>query len=272
MPTLSVTRSYADNTVLTEQMLDDAFDSLETFVNTTKLNSANIQTGGVAESNLATGSVTENKLGAGAVTVNKIGDGAVTTAKIADANITTAKIADSNVTTAKIADANVTTAKLADGAVTVAKLSTPAVGTSATAGNIALSASSGSFSVAGTTATDVTNLSVSITTSSAGRPVELRLVADGDTLNDSRVLIVNDGGNNSVSGAIRFLRDGTTISRVAMRKLGGDFAHQLALPPSAFSHIDTSVAASTTYTYKVQLQGSSGTNYVERVKLLAREI
>jgi hypothetical protein len=73
MPTLTVTKNWDDGQVLTEAQLDDIKNSLETFFNTTKINSANIQDGGVSTANLA--------------------DLAVTVAKIANSTITGAKIA-----------------------------------------------------------------------------------------------------------------------------------------------------------------------------------
>ena len=124
MPTLSITKNYANTTVLTEGQLDDIKTSIETFVNTTKLDSQNIQTGGIATANFATGAVDSAAIASSAVTTVKIADSNVTTAKIADSNVTTAKIANSGVTTAKILDANVTTAKIADANVTAAKIAT----------------------------------------------------------------------------------------------------------------------------------------------------
>ncbi len=83
MAQLDVTKTYDDGTVLTEAQLDASFDSIETFMNSTKISSDNIQTGGVTADCLATGSVTETKLGTGAVTVTKINDAEITLAKLA---------------------------------------------------------------------------------------------------------------------------------------------------------------------------------------------
>ena len=88
MPTLTITKSYADGDILTEADLDAIRTDILTFLNTTKIDSDNIQ----------------------------------------DAAIATAKLQNSSVTTDKIADANVTTAKLADNAVTAAKIATLAQG------------------------------------------------------------------------------------------------------------------------------------------------
>lgn len=92
-PVADIPKNYADDTDLTESQLDAAFEYVETFLNTTKLDSANIQTGGVAAENLASSCVTETKLASSAVTTAKIGDAAVTTTKILDANVTLEKLA-----------------------------------------------------------------------------------------------------------------------------------------------------------------------------------
>ena len=53
MPALTVSKLYVDGNILTEAMLDAIKSSLETFFNTTKIDSTNIQNGGVALVNLA---------------------------------------------------------------------------------------------------------------------------------------------------------------------------------------------------------------------------
>lgn len=77
-----MTKNYADDTVLTEAQLDAVKSSIETWANTTKLDSDNIQDGGLDADTLASN----------VVTTVKINDGAVTTAKIADDAITPAKL------------------------------------------------------------------------------------------------------------------------------------------------------------------------------------
>jgi len=83
MPTLSITKTYADGSVLTEADLDNIKDDIETFLNTTKIDQDNIQAGGVDAASLATDSVIAIKIQADAVT----------TVKILDANVTSAKLA-----------------------------------------------------------------------------------------------------------------------------------------------------------------------------------
>ena len=83
MPTLTITKTYADGSVLTEADLDNIKTDVENFLNTTKIDQDNIQTGGVNAASLATDSVE--------------------TIKIKDLNVTTAKIAANAVTSAKLA-------------------------------------------------------------------------------------------------------------------------------------------------------------------------
>jgi microcystin-dependent protein len=54
MPTLSVTKTYQDGNILTEADLDNIRESLETFFNTTGIDSDNIQSRGVGASNIGT--------------------------------------------------------------------------------------------------------------------------------------------------------------------------------------------------------------------------
>jgi hypothetical protein len=134
-----MTKSYDDGQVLTESMLDDMKNSTETFLNSTKVASDNIQTGGVATTNLADGVLSADATGRAKmadgflsadatgrakvadsfVTTGKINDGALTAdatgrAKMADSFVNAAKLAADAVTTAKILDSNVTGAKLED--------------------------------------------------------------------------------------------------------------------------------------------------------------
>jgi microcystin-dependent protein len=83
MPTLAVTKNYADNEILFESDLDTAFESIETFINSTKLGNDNLQANSVDTAQIANNSVS----------TNKIANDAITTVKILDAQVTLAKIA-----------------------------------------------------------------------------------------------------------------------------------------------------------------------------------
>jgi len=69
---LNIPKNYANGQILFKAQLDAAFASIETFLNDTKINNENIQTGGVSADNLASSSVTTAKIAAAAVTLAKL--------------------------------------------------------------------------------------------------------------------------------------------------------------------------------------------------------
>lgn len=82
MPLLTIDKQYDDGVVLTEAQLDAMVDSIETFVNITKLDSDNLQNQAVIESKIASNAVTTAALAPGAVTGAKVSDGSITRAKL----------------------------------------------------------------------------------------------------------------------------------------------------------------------------------------------
>jgi hypothetical protein len=257
MPTITVTKNYSDGSALTETHLDDAFESVETFINTTKLDSNNIQSGGVATGNIADASVTESKLASDAVSTTKILDNNVTGAKLAsntaddstltydgtshylkikDSGVGTTQIAASAVTTAKIADANVTTAKIATGAVTQAK-------------RAALTWNRGGSSDAFTTSSTsyVTVCTSAITTS--GRPVLLILQPAGGGISD----INGSCFFNMVRGGFGSIAEGTFVFG------------------SGFCMVDNPDAGTYTYTLEVKKDGAINPE-VEHYRLVSVEL
>jgi hypothetical protein len=201
VPTFSTDKTYEDSQILTESQLDAAFSSVETFLNTTKLDSANIQDGAIESANISAGSIT--------------------------------------------------TAKIASNAVTRAKLE--AVGQQ-------ISASCGSFSTTSTTNVDVTNLSVTITTT--GRPVMLKLIADGTTGHS----YIQQATANTRS-VLEFIRDSTAIGNYY---LGSD-GTIILVPSPSISMLD--IPAAGTYTYKLQAKVvGGGTSSVFNTKLAAFEL
>lgn len=92
MPNLSITRTVVDATVFTQAQNETQMSDIETWANTTKLDSSNLQNGAVVNATLANGVVDSTKLAAASVG----------TANIIDANVTTAKYADNSVTGAKL--------------------------------------------------------------------------------------------------------------------------------------------------------------------------
>jgi len=148
MPTLSISKTYRDGDVLFEADLDNIKSSVETFINTTKLDDDNIQDNGITgSSKLIDSSITSAKVVAEAVTATLLDTNAITTAKIGSNAVTAAKFNDLAVTTAKIADLNVTTAKLAAGAATTVKKQTPTVEQSSGTGASGTTVNSTSFTL-----------------------------------------------------------------------------------------------------------------------------
>jgi len=188
--------------------------------------------------------------------------GGVTSVNVpADGSVTTAKIADGSVTTAKIADGAVTTPKIADGAITAAKLAAP---------NYQLSSSSGSYSLTGTTSiTDVTNLSVSITTT--GRPVFVGLISDG-SVNYSYVQYSDT--QISIAPELYFYRGATNISlQVFTQRVGSSaVANTMSIPVSSVSYIDIPAAGTYTYKFSIRASATSANFDMYRAKLIAYEL
>jgi hypothetical protein len=267
MASISITKTYDTGIVLTEADLDNIISSVETFINTTKINDDNIQTAGITgSSKLIDGTVTTAKLATDAVTTVKITDLNVTTGKINDLAVTagkiaadaviTAKILDANVTTAKIADLGVTTAKIDDLAVTTAKIAAANV-TRAKLAALGQQVSSSSGSTTPTSTGDIPNCSVTITTT--GRPVLLFLQPDGS----GKANMLNDVGGSS----IQYKRDGSAIADFGIYGYGANSStkgfHQCVF---------LDVVSAGTYTYKATYVHSSGNGFIDYVKLVAYEL
>jgi hypothetical protein len=139
----------------------------------------------------------------------------------------------------------------------------PANGT-AGIGGVAVSASSGAFSHAGATFTDVTNLSVTITTT--GRPVVLCLIDAGAVSTGS--LAVSSSTTSEVAYLALF-RDATQLT---LQRLSLDVQEILMIPVSAIQHVD--FPPSGTYTYKLQVKTDDASHsiFVSYAKLVAYEI
>lgn len=139
--------------------------------------------------------------------------------------------------------------------ITQGLLATRSTGTSVSAGGVAISTSSGGFSTSSSSLVDVTNLSVSITTT--GRPVMVCLVAEGTSF--SFIFV-------TATGYIALIRDVTQIAGMAI----GSSSSAVTIPPVGALTVDPVAAG--TYTYKIQAKVSSGTILVTGCKLIAYEI
>lgn len=193
------------------------------------------------------------------------------TFSVAPYNGATLMFVSGSINTVNVPAANsVTTAKVADGAITYAKLAARSgFNNPAGIGEIARSASSGSFFHQNTTAVDVTNLSVTITTK--GGPVELMLV-DDESLSNSGVT-VQCSSSGFPNAWINFYRGATQLTHTQLGTTANSYPVSYFLPASAFKHVDTPAAG--TYTYKVTTSTGSATTTgigITRCKLIAKEI
>lgn len=249
MPTFTMTKGWADTEPLTEAELDGIKNSVETFLNITKLDNSNIQTGGIATANLADACVTAAKLAA-AVAGDGLTGGAGSALAVNPDNSTL--------------EINTDAVRVKDGGITQAKLAARATGTTVAAGGVAISASCGAFTISSTSFADVTNLSVTITTT--GRPVVLQLISDGNGTNDAAI---EDNGTSTQLSRIKLLRGSTVIGTYQVKD--ATLQVQAQMFAGGIAHLDPVAAG--TYTYKLQARGgSTSTLSISYCKLVAYEV
>jgi len=264
MPILNVTRNYRNGSILTGLDIDLFLDDVKALVNTTLLDDLNFQDSGISAVKIIDNTVLTSKIADSAVTNAKLVTDVATSDKLAADSVTTSKIVDLAVTTAKLATDSVTTAALADGAVGPHELA--ALGQQ-------LSSSTSSYAAGSSAVTDITNATITITTT--GRPVWVGLQADGDTgASNYSYLgpnVTGANGDTQISSVI-FKRGASTIATFDMdHKQSSDAG--LQIPTSAFFMIDEPAAG--TYTYKAQTSwttSASGDLRCYYAKLVAFEL
>lgn len=148
----------------------------------------------------------------------------------------------------------VTTAKLASGAVSQVKKEIRSSGTTASAGGVAISASSGVFVNAGTSYVSA----LAVTLDTLGGPVRVYLIPDG-----SNQAYLGNPAFGAQTGFFRILRDGSPVSE-AQYKYSATGA--ILMPPSQIETLDIPPAG--THTYTLQVYASA----VAYSKLVAYEL
>jgi len=233
MAQLNVTKTYVDGETPTQVDFDNICDSIETFLNVTKLASDNITDNSIdASAVFDAGSITEGKIANDAVTTAKIADGAVTSDKIATSAITTAKILDANVTSAKIASGAVTNVKVADGAVTIDKKPTAVGSTGGSAAN-----SFGSLVFTGTSQTSSTLYPTIVNGGAAAAT-------------DSSLSLASTTTGVTMEGSLVTRKDSTTVMNQEFK--AGPFAYSagtdtnIAIPASSALFLQISTTSSDT--------------------------
>lgn len=177
------------------------------------------------------------------------------TVQVKSAGITQTQLANNSVGTAQIIDQNVTQAKLAP----------RSTGTTVGAGGVAISNSCGVFSTNSGTPVLITNFTITITTT--GRPVMLKLIDDGSGTNPSQV-----GGSSVLSTTlnpwIRIYRDATQIAWLGLTNdAGGTFK----IYSSLVSFLDEVAAGTYVYTMTLELQTGTSAD-IQYTKFVAYEI
>lgn len=135
-----------------------------------------------------------------------------------------------------------------------------------TKGAYQISSSSGSYSTSSASYTDVTNLSVSITTN--GRPVIAVLTADSS----GGFININEAAGTDIDGDLKILRDASDIFNINISSSAtGATAISNSWAPGSFLAFDTPAAG--TYTYKVQVRLNTGDNFnLNDIRLTVYEI
>lgn len=139
---------------------------------------------------------------------------------------------------------------------------------------VAISPSSSGFDTTSSTYVDVTNLSVTLTTS--GRPIKIELISGSTSASSGGAVSVTNANNqNAAGGYFQFLVDSVTVATFSLNVTTEDGGVSLRneIPCGGLSFIYP--AAAGTYTIKMQAKragGSSSTVSVSACKLVAYEL
>jgi hypothetical protein len=264
--------SYSDGSVLTASQLNSEFGNLYSTINA--LDNANIASGA---------NISPAKIDAAIAGDGIARNGSTGVLEVNDDNSTLQisgdilSIKDLGVTLAKMAADSVNSSKIVDGAIVNADISASAAIDRSKLGAVGqqVSSSSNTFShtTVGAPFVDVTNLTVTITTT--GRPVMIGMMPGGtSSSNNGYVSFTRTGGGNSAAAQLCFNRGGSCVEYHGIGGTATNASSSLnyRYPCSSFTMIDTPAAG--TYTYKMQGQFTTGPGELEvrYCKLYAYEL
>jgi hypothetical protein len=145
-------------------------------------------------------------------------------------------------------------------------------GTSVTAGNVAIAASSGSYSTTSTSYVNVSNQSITIV--HTGKPVRICLIPGGVAS-----IGVDTANTNGGTATFQILASGTSTLNAEFPLVistSDDFATPLtrilSVPPGGIDTIDIVGAGTTTYILRAKKDADAATAYVTNCRLVAYEL
>lgn len=167
----------------------------------------------------------------------------------------------------------ITGANIAVGTVAQANLAPRSTGTTVGAGGVAVSLGSGGFSTTSTSAVQVTNMSVTITTT--GRPVYVAVQAL-PTSSGSQIFVAATNLSTLASGRLLIENGGTSVATQVIGISGpvGSNASAQTVAPSSFNGLDMTVngvPGTYTYNFLAQATASCETGVIDCI-LIAYEI
>jgi hypothetical protein len=188
------------------------------------------------------------------------------TLQIKDLGVTTAKINASAVTTAKIADGNITTVKILDGNVTQAKRASL---------GLQESTAIAAWSTASTSYVNVTNLTITITTT--GRPLFIALMPSDTTTGFNTGHVYAQAAASAGWDCFIQFYNSTSLAAVYTSEVGvasiSGTNQIVRVPSSSFWCIVPSLAAGTyTFVTRNAVTGTSASCFINYTKMIAYEL
>jgi len=270
--------TFSDGDILTADQMNAEFDNVVDGVNS--ITDDNIASGAAINpvkisSNIAGSGLTRNtSTGQLTPTVDgttievggsglKVKSGGIGTTQIADAVAGSGLAKNGSAIDVQVdgstLEINSDTLRVKDGGITQAKRA--ALGQQ-------ISSSSGTFTTTSSSYVDVTNLSVTITTT--GRPVVLAFVADGSS---DCIIGMRNSSSAVATGALK-IKDasGDISSYVLSSGISASSSTTMGWPCSMIHHIFVPSAGSHTYTVQAKITSGSTSVRVENTKLVAYEL